>query len=191
MRTEWQPQGSRIGWLEGHHLYLDRDAAHRAAQAASGPGGDGLAISAVTLVRRLAEKGFLVTTDSKRKSLLIRRVIEGERRYVVHLPLEAIYPSEDLPNSPTDAEVNGAAEDDEGKSPDDFCPLAHEPAQDVAHAGEGMGNLVGNRATEDESIAHGNSQNGGGLEPDGQIGQADIWEEASITEKTRSGLPPW
>jgi len=191
VHTEWQPQGSRIGWLETNSLYLDRDAAHRAAQAASGPGGDGLTISAATLVKRLAEKGLLVTTDRKRKSLLVRRVIEGKRRYVAHLTADAIYPPEDLPNSPTDAEVNGAAEDDVGKSPDAGCPLAHEPAQDVAHASVGMGNSVGNRATGDEPIAHGNSQNGGKMQADGQIGQADIWEEASITEKARSGFPPW
>jgi hypothetical protein len=38
-RTDWQAQGARVGWIDGAvDLYLDRDAAYRAAQSMAADG---------------------------------------------------------------------------------------------------------------------------------------------------------
>src|SRR5262249_23214025 len=41
---EWQPQGRRVGWLEGEHLYLDPEAAHAEAQKFAAEKGESLAV---------------------------------------------------------------------------------------------------------------------------------------------------
>src|SRR4029077_18046961 len=58
-RTDWQAQGARVGWIDGAvDLYLDRDAACRAAQSMAADG-IGIEVSATTLSRRLRDKGLL------------------------------------------------------------------------------------------------------------------------------------
>jgi hypothetical protein len=41
-REEWQPQGDRVGWVDGDYVYLDRDAAYRAAQGMATDGARGI-----------------------------------------------------------------------------------------------------------------------------------------------------
>jgi hypothetical protein len=87
---EWQPQGDRIGWLDGQDVLLDPDASYRAAQNMAG--GDGLVITARTLRKRLAEKGSLVRPGD-RQELTHRRLLEGRQRNVVLLA-EGVFSTE-------------------------------------------------------------------------------------------------
>jgi hypothetical protein len=83
-RTEWQPYGSRVGWIDRDDIYLDRDSAYRAAQSMA-VDGNGIEVSASTLTRRLHEKHLLVTVDATRETLSVRQTLEGRRRDVMHL----------------------------------------------------------------------------------------------------------
>lgn len=93
-RQEWRPQGARVGWIEGADLYLDRDAALAEVQRLGREVGDGLAITAAVLAKRLHERGLLVTTDEARETLPVRRTLEGKRRAVLHLAATTIAPEE-------------------------------------------------------------------------------------------------
>jgi hypothetical protein len=78
-----QAQGARIGWLDGGDVLLDGDAAYRAAQDMAGHAGDGLAVTARTLRKRLSEKGLLIRADDA--EIQVRRVVEGRMRYLLQL----------------------------------------------------------------------------------------------------------
>ena len=64
-RDDWQPQGDRVGWIDGDDLFLDPAASYRVAQKMAGPT-DGIPVSARTLAKRLSERGLLVTTEPPR-----------------------------------------------------------------------------------------------------------------------------
>src|SRR6202035_2874573 len=83
-REEWQARGDRVGWVDGAYIYLDRDAAYRAAQG-MGADGAGIEVSAQTLLRRLRDRGFLARIDQGREVLTVRQTIEGRRQDVVCL----------------------------------------------------------------------------------------------------------
>ena len=93
-RQEWRPQGARVGWVDGADLYLDRDAALAEVQRLGREVGDGLAITAAVLAKRLHERGLLVTTGEARETLPVRRTLEGKRRAVLHLAATTIAPEE-------------------------------------------------------------------------------------------------
>jgi hypothetical protein len=102
-KGEWHSTGDRVGWIdeaEGR-IFLDCDSSYRAAQAMADRG-DGLAISARTLLRRLNEKGLL-RREPGRDELTTRRVVEGSTRKVVDLPSDAIL-DVPAPIEPTNAE---------------------------------------------------------------------------------------
>jgi hypothetical protein len=120
---DWRAQGNRVGWLDGDHLYLDRDAAYRACQTMAAASGDGIAVSAVTLVKRLAERGLLASTEAERKSNLVRHTIEGKRRAVVHLKADAV-----LSTAPTVDDMPGylrADDHDKGETPEALREVIH------------------------------------------------------------------
>lgn len=79
----WLPQGLRIGWIEGHDLYLDPTSSYQVAQQQAG--GERLAVSETTLPRRLREHRLLVSTDVGRQMLTVRRTLENHPRQVLHL----------------------------------------------------------------------------------------------------------
>jgi hypothetical protein len=115
-RDEWQPQGARIGWFDGvSALYLEPEAAYAAAQAVGQQVGDGLIISAQTLRRRLHQRGLLVSTDPKRETLTIRRILEGKSRDVLHLSPSTLFPSQgpDKPDKLSHKEDEDSAEPEE------------------------------------------------------------------------------
>jgi hypothetical protein len=91
-RTDWQPQGRCVGWLDGADLLLQPDAAYAAAQQLAHDQGDSLAVTEWTLRRRLAERGLLQATGSRsgRVQLTVRRVAGGARREVLHLAAECL-----------------------------------------------------------------------------------------------------
>jgi hypothetical protein len=87
-RQEWQPQGTRAGWLVAHtnhlDLYLDPDASYGVAQRMAAHS-DGIEVTAPTLRRRLREAGHLVATDKTRQTLTVRIALQGSRKEVLHL----------------------------------------------------------------------------------------------------------
>jgi hypothetical protein len=80
----WHPQGDLVGWIKDGSIYLEPDAAFKAAQNTA-PTGDGIPIGVKTLARRLRDKGVLASTDEKRHTITVRKVIDGMRREVLHL----------------------------------------------------------------------------------------------------------
>jgi hypothetical protein len=84
-RTEWRPQGDRIGWVAGEDLYLEPEASYMAAQQLARDQGDALPVSPRTLRKRLKERGLLAEADTERQVLTVRRTLEGQRRDVLHL----------------------------------------------------------------------------------------------------------
>jgi len=86
-RTEWRPQGLRIGWVQSDDLYLESDAAFAEAQQLGREGGEALSVTLQTLKKRLKEQGLLASTESigGRERLEVRRTLEGTRRSVLHL----------------------------------------------------------------------------------------------------------
>ncbi len=86
----YAPQGVQVGWVDGDDLYLEPDAAYGVAQGMAQPGGDTLAVGSQTLHRRLHEQGLLASTDEGRNRLVVRRVLEGARRSVLHLHAGAL-----------------------------------------------------------------------------------------------------
>jgi hypothetical protein len=83
--TSWQPQGRRMGWIDGGDVYLDSEAAYAEAQALAGIQGDSLAVGRETLHKRLHERRLLASVDERRGKLLVRRSLGGGRPYVLHL----------------------------------------------------------------------------------------------------------
>jgi hypothetical protein len=90
----WEPKGDRVGWLaDDGSLYLDSDAAYAAAQKLAQDVGDRLPVTPQTLRRRLKEADLLSSTDVARQVLTVRRVLEGQRREVLHVAPQAMSPS--------------------------------------------------------------------------------------------------
>jgi hypothetical protein len=88
-RAKWLPQGARVGWLDGQDLFLDVDSAYRAAQAMV-TDGDGLSVGVSALIKSFHETGRLQSIDQRRRKLKIRRMIDGRRLEVLHLPADAL-----------------------------------------------------------------------------------------------------
>jgi hypothetical protein len=82
-RDEWQPQGKRIGWVDGQDLYLEPDAAFAEAQALAAEQHDSLPVTPQTLRKRLKERGILASTEQGK--LTNRRTLEGRERAILHL----------------------------------------------------------------------------------------------------------
>jgi hypothetical protein len=98
----WLPLGHCIGWVDDVHIYLEPSVAYRVAQKAARDIGDLLPVSEHMLKKRLHEKGLLVSTDSKRETLTIRRSVAGSVRDVLHLFRATLLPKE--PDKPDNSE---------------------------------------------------------------------------------------
>jgi hypothetical protein len=109
-RTDWRPEGVRVGWVEGDDLYLDLEAAIAAAQQVGQATGSPIAVTPKTLAKRLHERGFLRSTDKAQSELRVRRTLEGRRRRVLHLAASAITLEESGQSGQSgDAEPEGAS----------------------------------------------------------------------------------
>lgn len=84
-----RPLGERIGWVDGEALYLEPEVSYAVAQRLARDGGDALPVSASTLRRRLAERGYLIR-ESAREAVTARRTLEGQRRAVLALCVDAL-----------------------------------------------------------------------------------------------------
>jgi hypothetical protein len=89
-RPEWQPQGARAGWIDGDDLYLDLGAALTAVQRVGQATGSPITVTSKTLAKRLAERGYLRSTDKAQGEVQVRRTLQGQRRRVLHLAASAI-----------------------------------------------------------------------------------------------------
>jgi hypothetical protein len=96
--SDWQPQGDRIGWLDGT-LLLEPGAAHAAASRMARDGGEPALVTQRTLNRRLAERGLLIERDYGRETLTVRRILEGTRREVLSLSADALAADDDADGS--------------------------------------------------------------------------------------------
>jgi hypothetical protein len=79
----WAATGVRIGWLDGEELLLEPSVSYAVAQAMAGT--DRIAISGQALRGRLHRQGLLVSVDSARETLKVRRQIEGALKHVLQV----------------------------------------------------------------------------------------------------------
>jgi hypothetical protein len=119
-RTDLRPQGEHIGWLDGGGIYLQADSAYAVVQRLARDGGDQLPVTLATLKKRLRERGLLASTEKHRAGdrevgrLEVRRVLQGKRRWVLHLNTQCLtsIPSESEPCEPQHEESYLAQADD-------------------------------------------------------------------------------
>lgn len=97
----WQPGGQRIGWYDPPQasIYLEPGTAYSLVQQVTKEAGDALTLSLSTLKRRLKQASLLSSTDDKRESVTIRRMIEGGQREVLHFSPALL--SGENPTNPT------------------------------------------------------------------------------------------
>jgi hypothetical protein len=145
-RTEWRPQGRRVGWVDwgmagmtgagdAEQVYLEPDASFAEVQQLAHVQGEPLTISPRTLRRRLKERGLLASTDPGREVLTVRRVLEGRRRDVLHVRGLLLHKQPDQPDhrgtsAQTTASFSGR-EGENGRSHPTIHPTTdrHEPDQ--------------------------------------------------------------
>jgi hypothetical protein len=87
------PQGDCIGWVDGDDVYLESTASYRAAQAAGRETSEMIPVGEQVLRKRLKEKGFLVSVDTKRETLTVRRTCSGSMKDVLHFSRDVVLPS--------------------------------------------------------------------------------------------------
>lgn len=107
-RVEWRAQGARIGWVDAGDVFLERDAAFRAARELARGGGDDLTIGRDTLGKRLHERSYLSVTEARHGELTVRKVLDGQRRRVWQINAATLYPSDDTGQSGHDRHEDDA-----------------------------------------------------------------------------------
>lgn len=93
----WEPQGPRIGWVDGDDVFLEPRTTFTAVQQMLRESGDYLSLSLATLKRRLKQARLLASTDEPRESITVRRTTEGHQRELLHF----FYSSLSLEENPT------------------------------------------------------------------------------------------
>jgi hypothetical protein len=89
----YEPQGHKLGWVEGDDVYLEPLAAHAAAQELAQSGQQSPLVSCDRLQRLLKDKDKLASTEKNKTTQ--RRKLEGVNRPVLHLKRETLLgPSE-------------------------------------------------------------------------------------------------
>lgn len=81
----WVSQGDLIGWVDGDALYLNMDAAYKAAQQMGRESNDTLATGTSQLAKRLVEKGMVRSSEGSRKTPYVRKTLSGSSKKVLHL----------------------------------------------------------------------------------------------------------
>jgi len=87
---ELVPQGTRIGWVAEGDLFLEPISSYDVVQAS---GKEPMRLSEQALRRRLRQHGILASTDIGRQMLLVRRILEGGLKQVLHLKTNTIRPA--------------------------------------------------------------------------------------------------
>ena len=83
-------KGNCIGWTDADNLYLEPMAAYAAAQEFARSTGEPLAVSEISLNKRLHEKHLLATVDKNRDTLTVRRTIQRANRKVLHMKVSVL-----------------------------------------------------------------------------------------------------
>jgi hypothetical protein len=145
--SDWQSQGRRIGWVDGANVYLEPEAAFAEVQSLAAQQGESMSVSPQTLRKRLHERHLLASTGKeaeRRETLLVRRVIEGVRREILHLHAKSLRlytPQEpDQPDHGHDASNNGPENLTNGQphalSPDQRHDLGDKASHDAGQVGQ-------------------------------------------------------
>ena len=131
-RSEWRPQGQRIGWLETGNLYLEPGAAFSVAQSVAQSHGRAITVTEMTLWKRMKEHvpPVLQSWEENGQRNTIRKVISGERRAVIHLKPESLFPPEsDNPTSDESGQlvrlVQSSADETPLGNANEFDELSH------------------------------------------------------------------
>ena len=91
----FDPQGERIGWIDGDDVYLDPEGAYKAAREFAERSGSPLGLTKHALHKLLAER-FLLASRSDPGHFTQRRDLDGKRlRTVLHLTVRS-FESADL-----------------------------------------------------------------------------------------------
>jgi hypothetical protein len=95
-RTDWEALGPCVGWIHGDDVLLEPEAVFAEVQKLAVSQGESLVIGSRTLWKRLHEKGVLAGTERRggKLRMSVRRTIGGERRDLLMLKRQSIYPSE-------------------------------------------------------------------------------------------------
>jgi hypothetical protein len=152
-RGDHRPQGELVGWIDGEDLFLEPDASYAVVQTLGRDGGDALNVSAITLRRRLKDRGLLRSIDAGRETLTVRRVLGGQQRHVLHVSARALGAgSPDKPDIPDmgAASSGGATTRSLTGETDPRTARHSESEAGQALAGEmaGMSGLSGDRAAD-------------------------------------------
>lgn len=78
--SDWIPRGDKIGWIDGNELLLEPDATYAVVQRIASEQTDPLPVQKQTIIKRLAEKGYIVRDESEGKNTLKRTVSAENRR---------------------------------------------------------------------------------------------------------------
>jgi hypothetical protein len=86
--TDWngpRPQGDRVGWVKDGEIYIDPEVANAVVQKLATETGDSIPADVAEIKKHLRNKGCLASVDEKRKTINIRRTLEGSVKNVLHL----------------------------------------------------------------------------------------------------------
>lgn len=101
----WLAQGSNIGWIECDDIYLEPNTTFTAIQKLTSDQGSGFPTTPSTLWKRLDHKDYMASKEEE-NWLKIRRVIEGQRRYVIHLKKSVLSIEKSALSDPTEPRNN-------------------------------------------------------------------------------------
>ena len=82
---EWRPRGVQLGWIADRGVYVDMTTVFTEIQKHLASANNALPIQEQTLIKRLNERGYLLSKDEKRQTFKIRRELESRQRNVIHL----------------------------------------------------------------------------------------------------------
>lgn len=121
---ECQPQGRRIGWIDGESVYLEPEAAYAEAQELARYQGDAIPVGPRILWRRMRERGMLAGIDEVRETNTVRRTLDGLRRDVIYLRAAAVntraepdQPDHSVANADQSGRVGGRLDTDPTTDP--------------------------------------------------------------------------
>ena len=118
--------GECIGWLDGLDLYLDPDASFAVAQGVARDIGDPINVSPRTLHKRLRDRGLLASTENKRGTMTVRKMIAGRRQTLLHFNSVTVMPTQTAQTAQTARDDDDHEEDesDSGQFAGQFTPTA-------------------------------------------------------------------
>lgn len=119
----WRAFGARAGWVDedGGALLLDPEVSLAVVQRLAKAQGGDFTMTPITLRKRLREAGFLAMTDVGRGTNTVRRVLEGARRDVLAVKLDALGVGDDAKEKTTNLDEYGASQSTEKDAQTDIA----------------------------------------------------------------------